>query len=205
MAVLPRAGAKAQHGPVDLEVVVGRGLRIDGKTLLAVGGMCRTTRTGAFNAPTTLRGEADPRATRALVGTMANVAKAKGIVTYFDPYDGYGYIVPEGKKSDDAIAFRYDVIDDSQMVQAVRANELVEFDTDDENNPRVATKVARVKSDDAEAKAQPAKKRAAKKTAKADKAAPKKAAAKKPAAAAPKKAAVKKAAAKKAAKRGTTR
>lgn len=122
---------------------------------------------------------------------------AKGIVTYFDPYDGYGYIVPEGKKSDEAVAFRYDVIDDSQMVQAVRANELVEFDTDDEDNPRVATKVARVKAgkgkaDDA-AKAQPAKKAAAKKTA------VKKTAAKKTATAA------KKTAAKKTAKRGNTR
>jgi cold shock CspA family protein len=119
---------------------------------------------------------------------MAFVAKAKGIVTYFDPYDGYGYIVPEGKKSDEAVAFRYDVIDDSQMVQAVRANELVEFDTDDEDNPRVATKVARVK--------EPAKKAAEKKSVK-------KTAAKKTATAAKKTAtAAKKTAAK---KRGTTR
>lgn len=71
------------------------------------------------------------------------MAKAKGIVTYFDPYDGYGYIVPDGKKSDEAVAFSYKAIE-SQMVQAVRANELVEFDTDDDN-PRQALRVVRVK------------------------------------------------------------
>ena len=67
---------------------------------------------------------------------------AKGTVSYFDPYDGYGYIVPEGKKSSDAVTFRYDVIDPSQqMVQAVKPNDLVDFEHDSAN-PRVATKVA---------------------------------------------------------------
>jgi cold shock CspA family protein len=66
----------------------------------------------------------------------------KGTVKFFDPYDGYGYIIPEGKSADTTVFFERANIDPASYDHATRPGALVTYALDPDQQDHASHVVA---------------------------------------------------------------